>query len=124
MLGREKIIAFIGTTNPDSAKAFYGGALGLTLIEDGPFALEYDAGGIMLRVQKVQKLSPHAHTSLGWAVGDIRATIRGLTNKGVKFERYQGMPQDALGIWTSPSGAQVAWLKDPDGNTLSLTQFS
>ena len=33
------------------------------------------------------------------------------------------MEQDALGIWRSPSGAQVAWFPDPDGNTLSLTQF-
>jgi catechol 2,3-dioxygenase-like lactoylglutathione lyase family enzyme len=123
MLGKEKVIAFIGTAKPDAAKAFYGGVLGLPLIEDGPFALEYDAGGIMLRVQKVQRLVPHAHTSLGWAVRDIRATVRCLMGKGVSFERYQSMPQDDLGIWTSPSGAQVAWLKDPDGNTLSLTQF-
>ena len=33
------------------------------------------------------------------------------------------MKQDDLGIWRSPSGAQVAWFKDPDGNTLSLTQL-
>jgi predicted enzyme related to lactoylglutathione lyase len=32
------------------------------------------------------------------------------------------MNQDADGIWTSPSGALVAWFEDPDGNTLSLTQ--
>jgi hypothetical protein len=34
------------------------------------------------------------------------------------------MSQDALGVWTSPSGAKVAWFKDPDGNNLSLTQFA
>jgi len=33
------------------------------------------------------------------------------------------MGQDKLGIWTSPSGARIAWFKDPDGNTLSLTEF-
>ena len=32
-------------------------------------------------------------------------------------------PLPALGIWTAPSGAKIAWFKDPDGNTLSLTQF-
>jgi hypothetical protein len=31
-------------------------------------------------------------------------------------------PQDELGIWTAPSGAKVAWFKDPDGNTLSISQ--
>lgn len=123
MLGAAKVIAFIGTTMPDAAKAFYGDVLGLRLIEDGPFALEFDAGGTTLRVQKVQTLAPHAHTSLGWSVADIQATVEGLVRKGVSFERHSGLPQDRLGIWKSPSGAQVAWFKDPDGNTLSLTQF-
>jgi len=40
----------------------------------------------------------------------------------VKFERFDGMEQDGRGIWKSPSGVRVAWFKDPDGNTLSLTQ--
>jgi hypothetical protein len=33
------------------------------------------------------------------------------------------MPQDDLGIWSSPSGARVAWFTDPDSNTLSLTEL-
>jgi hypothetical protein len=32
--------------------------------------------------------------------------------------------EDELGVWTTPSGARVAWFKDPDGNVLSLTQES
>ena len=39
------------------------------------------------------------------------------------FQRYEGMRQDDLGIWSSPSGARVAWFSDPEGNTLSLTEF-
>jgi hypothetical protein len=39
------------------------------------------------------------------------------------FQRYGGMPQDDLGIWSSPSGARIAWFSDPDGNTLSLTEL-
>ncbi len=123
MLGRHKLIAFIGTTKPDAAKAFYGDILGLPLIEDGPFALEYDAGGTMLRVQKVQELVPHTHTALGWVTPDIRSSVRSLASNGVNFERYPRMNQDELGIWRTPSGAQIAWFKDPDGNTLSLTQL-
>jgi predicted enzyme related to lactoylglutathione lyase len=30
---------------------------------------------------------------------------------------------DPHGIWTAPSGARIAWFKDPDGNVLSLTEF-
>ena len=48
-----------------------------------------------------------------------------LSKKGVKFERHAGMTQDEAGIWTPPdSVAKVCWFKDPDGNTLSMTQFS
>jgi hypothetical protein len=50
-------------------------------------------------------------------------TITELTSRGVDFVRFDGVEQDELGIWSSPGGALVAWFKDPDGHTLSLTQF-
>ena len=50
------------------------------------------------------------------------AAVRGLGERGVSFERYAWFPQDELGIWTSDSGARVAWFKDPQGHILSLTQ--
>jgi hypothetical protein len=55
-------------------------------------------------------------------VPDIRAAAQQLVAKGVLFQRYEGMKQDNLGIWLSPGGSQICWFKDPDGNTLSLTQ--
>jgi catechol 2,3-dioxygenase-like lactoylglutathione lyase family enzyme len=123
MLKTSKIICFAATTKPARAKKFYRGTLGLALVEDGPFALVFDANGTMLRVQKVGELRPATHTALGWRVADIRAAIKQLTRKGVRFQRYEGLPQDAAGVWTTPSGSLVAWFKDPDGNTLSLTEF-
>lgn len=58
------------------------------------------------------------------SVPDVAAAVAQLQAAGVRFERYDGMSQDERGIWTAPSGARIAWLKDPDGNTLSLTQLS
>jgi predicted enzyme related to lactoylglutathione lyase len=123
MLNTAKPICFAATTNPKLAKKFYEDVLGLSLIEDNPFALVFNANGTMLRVQKVQNHSPAKHTILGWEVDDIANTIRGLSEKSVHFERFDGLPQDALGAWTTPDGSKVAWFKDPDGNILSLTQF-
>jgi hypothetical protein len=34
------------------------------------------------------------------------------------------MAQDALGVWTTPDGAKVAWFTDPDGSTLSFTELT
>lgn len=42
----------------------------------------------------------------------------------VRVLRYDGIAQDDLGIWTAPSGDRVAWFRDQDGNTLSLTTFA
>jgi catechol 2,3-dioxygenase-like lactoylglutathione lyase family enzyme len=123
MLGDYDVIAFTQTAQPEKAKAFYRDILGLKLVEDSPFALVFWAGSTMLRIQKVPELTPLPFTVLGWNVPDIRATLANLSSKGVKFERYDGMPQDDAGIWVTPSGAGVCWFKDPDGNTLSLTQF-
>ena len=118
-----KVIGFVATQHAAKARRFYEKTLGLTLISEDPFAIVFDVNGTMLRVQKVGELVPAQHTVLGWEVRDIRAEIEGLMKRGVRFERFDGLSQDELGVWTSPSGAKVAWFKDPDGNTLSLTQF-
>ena len=125
MLTECPVIAMIATTQPERAKTFYSEVLGLKLIEDGWFALVYMAGGTRLHIQKVKEFTPLPFTAIGWTVSDIAATAAVLANKGIKFERYPGMEQDAAGIWTTPDRAgKVCWFKDPDGNTLSLTQFS
>jgi catechol 2,3-dioxygenase-like lactoylglutathione lyase family enzyme len=124
VLGSHKLMAFVATRDPDRAKRFYRDNLGLHLVaEQLPFALVFDAHGTMLRVTIVHEIVVAPYTVLGWEVPDITATARELTAGGVKLERYPGMPQDELGIWTSPSGARVAWFKDPDGNVLSVTQI-
>src|SRR5262245_57744460 len=122
-LNASDIVAFVATADSVRARDFYGSVMGLRLVADDPFALVFDANGVMLRVQKVEAVRPVAYTTLGWRVADIASTIRGLIAKGVVFERYPGLSQDDLGVWTSPRGARVAWFKDPDGNILSLTQF-
>src|SRR5689334_8526904 len=122
VLHESKIIAFAATSKPQSARIFYERTLGLRLVADEPFALVFDANGTTLRIQKVQSHTAPDHTVLGWQVADITAAIYELIARGVKFQRYPGMQQDALGIWKSPSGGKIAWFKDPDGNILSLTQ--
>jgi catechol 2,3-dioxygenase-like lactoylglutathione lyase family enzyme len=121
-LGKSRIIAFAPTKNAKLAREFYEDILGLTFVSEDPFATVFDASGTMFRVVSVKSYEPLPFTILGWEVEDIRATVLELGKKGVEFERYD-MGQDELGIWTSPSGARVAWFKDRDGNLLSVTQM-
>jgi catechol 2,3-dioxygenase-like lactoylglutathione lyase family enzyme len=123
MLSTSPLIAFAATEDPQRARQFYEDVLGLRLVADEPFALSFDANGTMLRLQKVEQAFSSPFTTLGWQVDDIAGTVRDLTARGVSVERFDALEQDDLGVWTSPSGAKVAWFKDPDANTLSLTQF-
>ncbi|HWC58561.1 MAG TPA: VOC family protein [Verrucomicrobiae bacterium] len=120
---KSKIICFVATRQPAKAREFYEGTLELKFVSEDPFAIVFDVEGTMLRVQKVQELNPPKHTVTGWEVADIGGRMRELIGKGVRFERFPGLTQDESGAWTTPSGAKVAWFKDPDGNILSLTQF-
>ncbi|HEY0344770.1 MAG TPA: VOC family protein [Solirubrobacteraceae bacterium] len=117
------LIAFMPTTDLVRARVFYEQGLGLPIAGESPIACTFDANGTTLRVIAVETISPAPYTALGWNVADIEASIRELTGRGVVFEDFEGVEQDELGVWRSPGGARVAWFKDPDGNTLSLTQF-
>jgi len=123
MLGKHTLVAFVATTDAARSRAFYEDTLALRLVSDEPHALVFDAHGTMLRVQKVAGFEPHPFTALGWDVDDIDAVVVALARKDVVCERFPGMVQDELGVWAAPSGARVAWFKDPDGNLLSLTEF-
>jgi len=121
-LAAHPIIAFVLTSDPAKARAFYEGILGLRFISQDRFAIVFEAHGNMLRVGVVDKVIAANNTVLGWEVPDIAAAVKMLETLGVTFERYPGMKQDELGIWTPPNGDKVAWFKDPDGNVLSLSQ--
>ena len=123
MLADKELKAFIPTVKPAEAKKFYKDILGLTLLAEDNYALEFMANKISLRVIIVQDLKPHPFTALGWNVEDISAIIKSLNSKAVFCEKYEFLEQNDLGIWTSPNGSKVAWFKDPDGNVLSLTEL-
>ena len=121
-LGEARPTAFVGVGDLDRAERFYGSVLGLDLRDERPYALVSEVAGSMLRITAVDEPSRSPYTVLGWSVRDLASTVDELAASGVRFTRYDGMGQDERGIWTSPSGALVAWFLDPDGNNLSLTQ--
>jgi predicted enzyme related to lactoylglutathione lyase len=124
MLSGQPLMAFIPVSDLSGATSFYSDVLGLTVTEESPFAVVLDAGGTMLRLTPVEGLRPQPFTIAGWQVSDMDTSIEALATRGVPFLRYDGLDQDARGIWSTPGGDRVAWFTDPDGNTLSLTQFS
>jgi catechol 2,3-dioxygenase-like lactoylglutathione lyase family enzyme len=122
MFADKKLKAFVPTLVPERAKKFYKDILGLKLLSEDNYALEFDANGTTLRVTSVPELNPHPFTVLGWDVEDISSVINMLNGFGVHCEKYAFLEQDQLGVWTAPGGTKVAWFKDPDGNLLSVSE--
>jgi catechol 2,3-dioxygenase-like lactoylglutathione lyase family enzyme len=127
MLETADPIAFIPIRDADRARSFYETTLGLHFLSDDGFALNFQignqTGSIRLRVVRVGDFSAQIFTIFGWDVPDVEAAVAELTSRGVSFVHIQGMNQSPSGVWTVPGGtAKVAWFKDPDGNTLSVSQ--
>jgi catechol 2,3-dioxygenase-like lactoylglutathione lyase family enzyme len=123
MLSTARVTAFLATALPRRAAEFYGETLGLPQITEDQFALVFDLHGVELRIQKVERLRPQAFTVLGWQVPHLATVIASLTARGIVFERFSGLTQSVDGVWRAPSGAAVAWFRDPDGNLLSVAEY-
>ena len=122
MLSSSKLVGFIPTIDAQRARQFYVDILKLEFVADDHFALVVRANQSTIRIVRLEKLTPATYTILGWEVSDIATTVGELVQAGVSFLRFPPLPQDDLGIWTTPSGSRVAWFHDPDGNILSVSQ--
>src|SRR5262245_16146538 len=123
MLAAARLQAIVCTTNLERAEHFYGQVLGLSLKARTEGAAVYDVGGADLRVSPVSQFGASEHTVLGFEVRDLSATMEVLSARGAQWVRFPGFPHNPSGVLVTPGGARVAWMRDPDGNLLSVVQF-
>jgi catechol 2,3-dioxygenase-like lactoylglutathione lyase family enzyme len=121
VLESAELLSFVPVRNVGRARAFYESVLGCTVSESDDYGCMLEWRGARLRLARVGDDAP-SYTVLGWVVPSIEDAVRSLVGAGVEFRSFEGMGQDALGIWAAPSGDQVAWFGATEGNTLSLTQ--
>jgi catechol 2,3-dioxygenase-like lactoylglutathione lyase family enzyme len=128
MLQNAPICASLPTTDVERARSFYGTKLGLPEaaidIEGGVF---YTGGdGTLLRLYERPPLrTPAEHTVAAFLVHDLDQEMSQLRRRGVAFEEYD-LPhlKTDNGVYTDQRrGVRGAWLKDPDGNILALTEL-
>jgi catechol 2,3-dioxygenase-like lactoylglutathione lyase family enzyme len=117
--------AFSGFAVDDVAKAreFYEKTLGLRTSEQYGLLTLHLAGDRDTLVYPKPDHTPADYTILNFPVDDIDEAVRELTERGVRFERYDGFDQDEHGIFRG-GGPYIAWFKDPAGNVLSVLQES
>jgi catechol 2,3-dioxygenase-like lactoylglutathione lyase family enzyme len=104
------------------AREFYGETLGIPVSEQHGLLTLSLAGGHDVRVYQQPGYAPATYTVLMFRVGDIGATVGELAERGVRFERYDGMDQDERGITRGGGAFIAAWFKDPAGNVLEVLQ--
>ncbi len=118
--------AFSGYSVDDiaNAKQFYGETLGVSVSEEhGLLTLHLAGNRDTLIYPKGPQHVPATFTVLNFPVEDIEQAVDDLVARGVSFERYDGMDQDARGI-ARAGGPLIAWFKDPAGNILSVLEPS
>jgi catechol 2,3-dioxygenase-like lactoylglutathione lyase family enzyme len=105
----------------EGARRFYEDVLGLrTTVAHGIMTLHI-AGDRDTIVYPKPDHTPAEFTILNFPVDDIEAAVDGLVERGVTFERYDGIPLDDRGIMRE-GGPYIAWFRDPAGNVLSVLQ--
>ncbi|MEU4722411.1 VOC family protein [Nonomuraea dietziae] len=115
--------AFSGFSVDDieAAKAFYGDTLGIRVSEENGMLTLHLAGDRDTLVYPKPDHTPATFTILNFPVDDIDEAVDQLTERGVRFERYPQMNQDAKGVMRE-EGPPIAWFTDPAGNVLSVLQ--
>jgi len=119
----EQTKAFSGFSVGDipAARKFYTETLGLRVTEENGMLTLHIAGGTEILVYPKDNHEPATFTILNFPVRDVGAAVAELSSRGVRFERYEGAPQDADGVMRG-NGPDIAWFTDPAGNVMSVIQ--
>jgi catechol 2,3-dioxygenase-like lactoylglutathione lyase family enzyme len=105
----------------DAAQSFYGETLGLRVTKEemGFLTLHLVGGQRPTMIYPKPDFTPATYTILNFDVDDVDAAVDELSSRGVEFERYDGFDQDEKGV-ARGEGPDIAWFKDPAGNTLAV----
>ena len=124
MLKNIDAMATVGVRDLDKAKEFYGNVLGLDLEPGGgdcPDMLTYRSGNTRVFVYKSEFAGTNQATGITWDVGNkIGEIVAALKSKGARFEHYNLDGMRLEGDIHVGEQIKVVWLKDPDGNILSI----
>jgi catechol 2,3-dioxygenase-like lactoylglutathione lyase family enzyme len=123
VLGESKAFNGFSVHDVAAAKRFYGETLGLEVTEDDGMLTLHLAGDRPVLVYPKRDHQPASYTVLNFPVPDVERAVDDLTARGVRFQRYEGTPNetDEKGVFRG-GGPLIAWFTDPDGNVHSVIE--
>ena len=124
MLGNFTINPVLLSKDLSKAKHFYRDLLGLKIVNESDKGLWFRSGDGTLSVTKSTVGTKDEQTQASWRVDDVRAEVKSLRERGVKFEKYDnpGFKTDEDGV-ADIGFALTAYIIDPDKNALSILQL-
>lgn len=125
MLADAEAVATVGVRDIAAAREFYGKVLGLREAGgDGPAeVLFFESGSSRIQVYRSDYAGTNQATAITWDVGErIGEVVAALQAKGARFEHYDlpGMRLEGDIHVVDEMNMKAVWLKDPDGNILSI----
>jgi catechol 2,3-dioxygenase-like lactoylglutathione lyase family enzyme len=120
-----RVQALLAVSDLDRARRFYEHQLGLVPGDEEDELVSYpcaDATAIAIYLSPENAGRSRA-TLAGWFVDDLDQTMEELASRGVVFEQYDqpGLKTDERGVFDA-GRFRAAWIKDPDGNTMALSE--
>jgi catechol 2,3-dioxygenase-like lactoylglutathione lyase family enzyme len=126
-LNNHRVEAAMAVSDLDRARHFYEDQLGLVPGEEDPQGVRYpcaQGSGVFVYLSP-ENAGQSSATLAGWSVDDLDQTMQELGSRGVVFERYDqpGITTDERGVFDA-GRFRAAWVRDPDGNTIAITETS
>ena len=124
-LNEGRVEAVAAVSDLARAREFYEQRLGLPPGVDEGGGVRYGAaqGTALFIYLSPENAGSSRATVAGWFVDDLDGTVDELAARGVTFEQYDQPPikTDERGVFDN-GRLRAAWVKDPDGNTIALTE--
>jgi predicted enzyme related to lactoylglutathione lyase len=124
MLGDFSIDVVLLATDLEASKDFYANKIGLEIVNDTPYAVQFKCGGgSQLGVSKSSVGTADPQTQAAFRVNDLAAELAELRSRGVKIEDYD-LPdlKTVDGVAEVPFGL-MAWFIDPGKNCVGIIQL-
>ena len=121
MLPCAQVTAMLPVKDLDRARRFYEQQLGLAAGSAKPDGkVVYRCAGTEIALFPRPGGTKAEHTALSFKVDDIRASIRELEARGVRFADYDLPGLKTLEHVCVLGAEKAAWFQDPEGNILCL----
>jgi catechol 2,3-dioxygenase-like lactoylglutathione lyase family enzyme len=116
--------ATIPAKDLDGTRRFYEDVLGAHVVNEDPGGILYKAGDSYFSLYPTQFAGTAQHTLGAFMVRDVEAAMAALRAEGVTFEEYDMPGLKTVNGIAELGGERGAWFKDPEGNILSVVEYS